>query len=274
MKFHRVFLLTTFTLLFSVTLIWDVWLYTLPSHITLWNYFYNIIYGSIFFVGGLASIISAFQFSLKSNLGKMILFLGMGLLSYWLGNTIWAYYTLVLNVEIPYPSLADAAYMIMYPLMVIGVFYLMKLYRTQITVSLIRDSFVIIIISFAIIFGFFARPDLSVDLPILQRFANIYYPFADVVILSMALIVLRIGGWKTHPSLYIFTFGMLMMTMGDILFTYRNAVGTYWNGDVSDLFYTFAGYFLSIGLFEIIYSVYTATVTQTISEPEINAPAS
>src|SRR3989344_4379982 len=107
MKFHRKFLLTLFTLLYLFNLGWNAWLYTLPSHDTIWNYMFNLSYGFIFLIGCSVSVVFAFSFGLGSNLGKMLFFFGIGLLSYWLGNIVWFYYTLVAKVEVPFPSFAD-----------------------------------------------------------------------------------------------------------------------------------------------------------------------
>ncbi len=270
MKFHRKFLLIAFTLLFVLCLGWDAYLYTLPNHTTSWNFLYNILYGGVFFVGGGIALQYAVRFGLKTNLGKMLLFLGLGMLSFWGGNIIWVYYTFVLKDAVPFPSLADASYTLLYPLMAIGTVYLLRIYQTLVTKSVIRDSVIIVIVSFAVIFGFFARPDLSSDLPLIQKIINVYYPFGDVVITSIALIALRIGGGKIHFSLYIFSFGLALQTAADLLFTYRNAVGTYWNGDISDLLYTCGAYFISVGLFEIINSLNHATAAAPVIAPSIH----
>lgn len=255
MKFHRKFWFLSLSALFVFTIVWDVFLYTFPEKTTPWNFLYNVMYGAIFFTGGAIAIKYGIGFSLKTNLGKMLFFLGLGLLSFWGGNVIWVYYTFFLKVPIPYPSLADGSYALLPPLMTIGMVYLIRVYKTLLTKNVIRDSIIIIIISFIAIFGFFAKPNLSPELPFIQNFFSVYFPFGDVVIISIALISLRIGGGKMHPSLYIFSFGLVLQTIADLLFTYRIAVETYWNGDISDLFYTLSAYTMSVGLFEIIHSL-------------------
>lgn len=223
-------------------------------------------YGAIFFTGGAIAIKYAVGFSLKTNIGKMLFFLGLGLFSFWGGNIIWVYYTFFLRIPIPYPSYADVSYALLPPLMTVGMVYLLRVYKTLLTKNVIRDSILIIIISFVVIFGFFARPNLSSELPFIQNFFSVYFPFSDVVIVSIALIALRIGGGKMHPSLYIFSFGLVLQTVADLLFTYRIAVETYWNGDISDLFYTLSAYTMSIGLFEIIHSLSQVSQPSPIQE--------
>lgn len=252
MKFHRGFFLTFITTLFAVSLIWDFTLYTNTDKTTFFHFLYNLVYGSIFIFGGLVTLFYSVQFSLSTNLGKMLLFFGLGLLSFATGNIIWYFYNNFLQVEIPFPSIADVMYISFYPLMVIGTLYLLKIYKTLVTQNIVRDSIIIVIISFIVIFTIFSRLDLLSDFTLIQKFVNVFYPVGDAVIIALTLIALRIGGGKLHPSLYIFTFGLLMQSVADLLFNYRNAIGVYWNGDIADLFFSFGGYFMSFGIFEII----------------------
>jgi hypothetical protein len=184
----------------------------------------------MFLLAGAISVMYASDFGFRTNLGKMILFFGFGMIFDWAGGMIWVYYNLILSVRIPYPSFADASYMLFAPCFVIGALYMIQLYQTQITRRLIIDSIVIIFLAFITIFGLFARPDLSAGLSFVEKFTNIYYPFSDVIFASMALIVLRVGRGKAHPSLYIFTVGIALQTIADLLFAYRSALGVYWNG--------------------------------------------
>lgn len=265
MKFHRLFYLISFAAVFLFAVGWDIWLYTLPNPTSVWNYVYNLIYGLMFLIGGIISVMYAFDFGFNTNLGKMILFFGIGMLFDWLGNVIWVYYNLVLAVRIPYPSYADASYMLLAPCFVIGGFYMIQLYQTQISKKLVIDSIVVICLAFVIIFGFFARPDLSAELSLIEKFTNIYYPFSDVIFASMALIVIRVGRGKAHPSLYIFTSGIALQTVADLLFAYRSALGVYWNGDISDLLYTVSAFVICIGIVEIINSLYKAIPPENLS---------
>jgi hypothetical protein len=267
MKFHRLFLLISLTALLLLTLGWNAWLYTIPDKSTQWHFLYNAMYGCLFFLGGITAIFNAKSFGFGANIGKMLLFMGLGLLSFWGGNIIWLYYTFFLQTPIPYPSLADVAYGLMYPCLTVGVIYLLKIYQNLVTKSVIRDSLIILFASFLVIFGFFARPDISSELPLIQRIINVYYPFGNVVVLSIALIALRVGGGKIHPSIYIFAFGLVFQTVGDLLFSYRTATEVYWNGDISDLFYTIAAYVMSIGIIEIIHNLKQDTVAIIQPDP-------
>ncbi len=259
MKFHRKLLLALFISVFIFTAGWNVWLYTLPHHATAWNFLYNFVYGMSYFIGGIIAVFYATAFGIKSNLGKMLLFLGLGLISFWAGNIIWVYYTFFLLTEIPYPSFADLFYSMYYPFMAIGAFYMMKIYQNLISRNVIRDSAIIAIVSLVGIYSFFARPDISSDLSLIEKIINIYYPFGDVLTITIALVAIRIGSGKIHPSLYIFAFGMMLQGTADLLFLYRTSIGVYWNGDIADTFFACSAFFTSIGLFEIINSLLQAS---------------
>lgn len=264
MKFYRGLLLTIISLIFVTSIFWDVYLYTLTAQDTYFNFLYNLIYGSIFIFGGLTVLFYAIKFSVTTNLGKMLVFFGSGLLSFACGNIVWYLYNNLFKIEVPFPSLADIFYIAFYPFMIVGTIYLLRIYKTLLNKSIIRDSIIIVIISFIVIFTIFFRIDfLSSGTSLFQRLVTILYPFGDAVIISITLVALRVGGGRLHPSLYILTFGLLMQSVADLLFNYRNIVGLYWNGDIADLFFSFGGFFMSIGIFEIINNL-----SQTFQNPK------
>src|SRR6266567_5887192 len=53
-------------------------------------------------------------------------FLAAGALSFVVGDIIWAYFEVLLRKTTPFPSMADAGYLTMYPLVAIGILLLAK----------------------------------------------------------------------------------------------------------------------------------------------------
>lgn len=240
-----------------------MWLYTLPTKTTTWNYLFNMTYGFIYLTGSVVSIFYGIHFGVKSNIGKMLIFLGLGLLTYEIGNIIWVYYNLIRKVAIPFPSLADVSYILFYPIAGIGCFYLLRLYKSSTTTKVYRDSLIIVVVAAVAVFGFFSKPDLSAHLPLAEKIINFLYPMGDVILLSMSLIAIRVGRGKIHSSLYIFCLGLLLFASADFIFIYRTANGTYWNGDIADLLYTCGGYVISAGLFTIVNNLITISTPST-----------
>ncbi len=56
-------------------------------------------------------------------------FMGLGCLAWGSGNAVWAYLELVVKEEVPFPSWADAGYVLLLPLMGIALFRLVKAER-------------------------------------------------------------------------------------------------------------------------------------------------
>ena len=89
---------------------------------TIWNYLPNTLYATIPMMGGFIAMGRFKQWGgVKSTLGKVLFFIGLGLLTWSIGMWIWTYYNLFLVVEIPYPSYSDFFYLLAYPLLGIGI---------------------------------------------------------------------------------------------------------------------------------------------------------
>ena len=52
----------------------------------------------------------------KSILGKAVFFVAAGTFAWSIGMLLWNYYIFLAQVEVPYPSLADAAFILSWPL--------------------------------------------------------------------------------------------------------------------------------------------------------------
>ncbi len=119
--------LTLFVLIAYVAIL--VWWIILRMHHTDNNYLFNWSYGVI----ALVSSLYAFYVAKKrwggfgSVFGKLIIFLGIGLLAQWFGLQIWTYYNLIAKVEVPYPSWADLGYFGLVPAYFVAALYLGKI---------------------------------------------------------------------------------------------------------------------------------------------------
>src|SRR3990167_9452901 len=96
---------------------------------TLTNNLYGVLFlGFIPVIGGINGLIIARRWgSFKSAVGRAIIFLSLGLISWGLGTYIFSgIYNFLLQVEVPYPSLADVGYIISLPLWVYGMVQLSR----------------------------------------------------------------------------------------------------------------------------------------------------
>jgi|GEM_PF-6509983 len=77
--------------------------------------------------------------------GRAWRYFGAGCLAWCAGQLVWNWYTLVLWDPVPYPSLADVGYVLIYPLMLIGVVLLIQtLIRELPATEIALDSLIII----------------------------------------------------------------------------------------------------------------------------------
>ena len=235
------------SIVFVVTLIWNTKLQLTVNHATSWNFLYNAAYGIIYFASGLYGMFHGLKIGKTSPLSKTLLLVGLGLLSYGTALFIWVYYNLALQIEIPYPSLTDVFFVLFTPLVAIGFFLFVRFFKNLTTASHVRDAVIIFIFSSALIF-YIVRPDLNAEMSAAQLFLTIFYPFGDVILLSLALLAIRIGVGRIQSSLLVLTLASILQTVGDTLFTTRTAQKMYWNGDISDLFYTLSAFAFGLAL--------------------------
>jgi hypothetical protein len=230
------------SLLLIVLLFWDAMLFSNPEKTTMLNYWFNAGYGLIYLIAGILGIVYAKRIGLASVFGKAFAFIGGSLISYAIAQFVWLSYNLFSNVEIPYPSVADVFFLLFFPLVFTGFILLLNMYKQSITKKMLIQFAIIVpvvsIISLAVIF----KPDISSDLSFWQKTLNIVYPVSDTLLLCLILIMLRISGGYFRSTILFFAAAGTMQLVADFLFTYRSASGTYWNGDIADLFFMIASY--------------------------------
>lgn len=225
------------------------------------NYTFGIFEGFFAILCGLTGLTKGKAWgSFKSYVGKAIMFISLGFIAWGLGNLIIGYYNLVLQLAYPYPSLADLAYIVSWPLWLIGIFNLSRATGVKFRIrSLAGKLSALLIMIFAIALSYYllivvARQgvfDVSNE-GLLRLFFDFAYPVGDVVILTSAFLILGLlihylGGVLKIPILLII-FGFLLNYAADIVFTYTNTIGTFYVANWVDLLYTTAFLFLGIGV--------------------------
>lgn len=241
------------------------YLQVIPDKTTPLNYYYNLFYSMFFFAGAIVGIWGATKLSLSSSVGKTLLFLGLGQASYGIGLLIWVYFNLIAKIGVPYPSIADFFFILFISLIAIGCISLLKMVTSAVTIGKTIEGVVIFTISAVLIVGFIIKPDISQELTLLNKITNIAYPVGDTILFTLAYLTLRLGGGKINKGVAILVVGLLVQMSGDFLFTYRTANQIYWNGDISDLFFTISATLITLAIISI-YDNFALT-----KEPEILA---
>jgi hypothetical protein len=170
---------------------------------------------------------------------------------YFIAEIIWAYYGIVLQIEVPFPSPADAFWLAGYAPLGFHLFTISKLHgaynrksKRVIFVSLAVAAFSVLYIQSLISVSDLSGPDAILKLGI-----TIAYPIADaIVIIPAVLVILNSGRGELTAIPWIFI-SWIFTALADTLFGYT--VVTNITGELSiwNLAYSAAYLFMAAGLY-------------------------
>lgn len=226
---------------------------------TFFNHVTSLFLGFIPNVGFIVGVIRSRQWGgRKSVIGRSLVFIGLAMLAWASGSYIWSYYNFFLGNEMPYPSWADAGYAPFYWLMGIGLVMLFSYTSLQTESSTKgRIYFFCIPILMAIVTYYFIFLQLhggaiwQTSEP-LKVFVDLYYPLADVAILT--IIVLTSGlafnflGERLRLPITLLITGLIFNYVADFYFSYDTTVGSYYVGGPADILFGCAMFLLSLGI--------------------------
>jgi len=207
------------------------------------------------FVAGVAVLTSFFAMRrywdyLGSRLSKIWLGFTLGMLLWFLGELGWAVYTMVLHVEIPYPSIADAFWLSGYVPLFIALLLYVENFQPKISVKMFLVAGVIVACMSAIVFSLLMIPvfaDASQqDLVTLS--ISLAYPGLDIILFLEAVLgllvftVTRLKGRIGVAWLLINT-AIFANVLGDMTFSYTTLNHTYYSGHPQELLFHW-GYLL------------------------------
>jgi hypothetical protein len=236
--------------LFAVCLGFDIFLHTLSSHTTVWNNLYGLLYGLQFLFGGLISIFGSRRLTREQGKRAFMLW-GLALLGQAGGLFIWAVYNFFLGVAVPFPSLADASFILFHIGMGFGLWEYRNLFEEDNSDFGWLSTVPLVVIACIMVFIVLRRPDLSTQLPLMQRIVNVTATVGDAFIISMALTTALIRELRSFGFLTLIL-GLVMFAVAEFTFTYEAAKGIFWAGDLADLIYTISGFILSIGIIKLL----------------------
>lgn len=225
----------------------------------------NFLYGTA--LGVLPCLASIFGFvnsnkwgGLKSSMGKSVFFLSAGLLTWGIGTLVFAYYNIILQVEVPYPSLADLFYIISWPLWAVGMVNLSRATGVtfQLKTAIGRIALFLVPIFIAALSYYLliivARDGVILYTPedLLKVFFDLAYPIGDIAILTITLLVYGLsfkflGGFFKWPILFALG-GFVLNYLGDFSFVYTVTKETFFVANWVDLIYTLTFFCIGLGV--------------------------
>jgi len=224
------------------------------------NYLFAFCFGLIPIFGGVFGIFNSNKWgSVKSLLGKGLLFLSLGLITWGIGQVIFSYYNLFLAVEVPYPSLADASFILSWPLWGIGMFYLSKVTGAKFSLRtwggksvFFGVPLVIIALSYYLLIIVARDGVLASSDEYLKLFFDLAYPIGSVVLLTASALVYSLSfnylGGKFKTAIYIILIGFVVNYIADFSFSYTTTIETFFSANWVDFIFATAMFTLSLGV--------------------------
>ncbi|MBI1838986.1 MAG: hypothetical protein HYR95_01645 [Candidatus Colwellbacteria bacterium] len=254
-----IILLTT---LYAFFLGWFLLLYLNGWTDTRWNYLsgtYNIISFAGAFYG--LFFVARHWGGWKSDIGRAVILLSSGLLVWSIGLAIYLFYNLALQVDVPYPSWADAGFLSAYPFWAIGAVLLSKATGAQFGLRKLGGKTMLLLApitataaSYYLLVivardGIITTAESSETLKLFLDFA---YPISDLIIVILATLIYglsyRYFGGKYKLPIYLILSAFAVNYFGDFSFSYGTTVETYYTGNFADALFTTTMYLLSVGI--------------------------
>ncbi len=175
--------------------------------------------------------------------------MGLGLLAWSIGDVLWTIESQG-GASPPTPSPADAFYLTMYPLAYLAVMLLIRSEVRSFKASVWLDGAVAGLGAAAIVCAFVFDTILSsLSGSPASVATNLAYPVGDLILLAFAVSALVIvPGWPMR--LITLVAGCLVMAIGDTVYLFESAAGTYKAGGPLDASWTTALFLLSLTVWQ------------------------
>ena len=206
-------------------------------------------------ISGMAVIVSGLSLErywrkAKGPFSKTWLYFTAGLFFWFLGEAVWAGYTLILGVEVPYPSIADIFWLAGYIPFFVALYLYVKIFGGALTRKTLVASMMATIVMTVIVTVVLLAPLLTAGEDPVTLFADFAYPLFDLALFSVAHLGLIIF-WKGKlaKSWLFINAAIAMDTCADIIFSYATAQNAYYCGHMLELLYHFSYLFFMLAFY-------------------------
>src|ERR687894_105323 len=178
--------------------------------------------------------------------------LGLGIVSWVLGQALFTYYEWVLRQPPPLPSLADAGYLSVYPFLLLGILLLPArpvpaASRTRIAL----DGLMIITAAVTFSWYFVLGPIMQQgNETMLGKAVSTAYPLADIVlIVCLVILASRPGEHALRPAVGLLALGLTLIVVADTNFAYWSIHDAYATGTLPDVGWSLGYMLVALGAF-------------------------
>ncbi len=161
--------------------------------------------------------------------------IGIAVVSWGVGNTIWTFAYVDLASP-PYPSIADAFWLAIYPPVYVALLLLLRTRAGAVRRSLWLDgviaSLAVAAVGTAVVFQAVLDATSGSKAAIAT---NLSYPLADLTMIALVVWVIAVSGWRVGRAWGLIAAGLVVFSVSDSLYLFQTAVGSYVAGGATDL---------------------------------------
>lgn len=203
----------------------------------------NIVPSVVASCGFIAAIQNArrYGFRLKERSYDRIWFgFTLGTLCWILAESSWAVYYFS-GVAVPYPGIPDIFYLLAYVPLALSVLWYFRSFSGALNPMRKVFSIGVIAFSVSLVVSVVIPIEFSTPKAPLTMFTDLAYPAADLILLSLTILSMAIFiGGSMGKWWIVLALAIILDIIGDELFLYQVAMGTYYNGGFDDLIYVWA----------------------------------
>jgi PAS domain S-box-containing protein len=178
--------------------------------------------------------------------------LGMGIVSWVLGQAIFTYYEWALRQPPPLPSLADVGYLSVYPFLLLGILLLPALpvpvaSRTRLALDGLMIMTAAVTFSWYFVLGPVIQQGTET---VLAKAVATAYPLADIVLIACLVILASRPEEQTlRPAVRLLALGLTLIVVADSNFAYWSLHDAYATGTLPDVGWSLGYMLVALGAF-------------------------
>jgi diguanylate cyclase (GGDEF)-like protein len=170
--------------------------------------------------------------------------MGLGILSWGAGEVYWALY-IVDDPSPPYPSPADAGFLVLYPLIFLGLAGLVRARAKELDWRRWTDGAIAALgtaaLGTAFVFDFVADHTSGTGFQVATTLA---YPLGDIAIFAAIMGVIALSGWRPGATWALLLAGLAAQAVADVAYTLQSTDGVVPQGNWIDPIYLISAAFL------------------------------
>jgi diguanylate cyclase (GGDEF)-like protein/PAS domain S-box-containing protein len=155
------------------------------------------------------------------------MFMTLGQFLFWAGDLYTYSYPELTGADVPFPSFGDAIYLLVYPVLLIGLFMLIRRRNPEPDRSGLVESAILTVGIALLSWVFLIAPNIhAAGLTRIQLLVSVAYPLGDVLLLA-GVVRLAVDRGKRAPAFYLLAGSIVCLLTTDSIYNYVTLQGFY-----------------------------------------------